>query len=78
MSGMSTLEAAWDALRAALPPRWVVGRPSQHGAAEWVLYAHDPTERPKVGKRTREVEARATTELGVVLEMARLLDADRG
>ena len=74
---MTDLEAAWDALRTALPPRRDVGRPSQHGPHESVLYAFDPTERPKVGTRTREQEASAPTERDMVHGLTRRL-ASRG
>lgn len=68
------LEAAWDELRAVLPGGWRVGRPSEHsGERRWVLYAFDPRETPRVGKRTREIEASGPTELAVVREMARRL-----
>lgn len=68
------LAAAWEQLHAALPPGWAVGRPSYHQERrEWLLYAWDPSEMPKVGKRSREWTALAATEVGVVLEMARCL-----
>ncbi len=44
-----------DALHAALPAGWAVGRPSYDDERrEWVQYAFDPSERPKVSLRTRE------------------------
>jgi hypothetical protein len=68
------LAAAWDALRSALPAGWTVGRPSHRSEERrWLLYAFDPRERPKAGKRTRAVEATASTELEVIREMARRL-----
>lgn len=71
---VTDLEDAWDQLHAALPPGWVVGRPSYHDERrEWVMYGYDPRERPKVGKRSREWTAIASTEVGVVIEMARCL-----
>jgi len=71
---MSGRDDAWDTLRAALPPGWVTGRPSYHDERrEWLLYAYDPRERPKVGVRSREWTAVARTEEGVVREMARCL-----
>jgi len=68
------LSAAWDALHAALPNGWAVGRPSFHDERrEWVLYAYDHREAPRLGKRSREWTAIAATEAGVVTEMARCL-----
>jgi len=37
------------------------------------MYAFDPSERPKVGLRSREWTTVAPTEVGVVREMARCL-----
>ena len=49
-------------------------RPSYHNERrEWLSYAFDPSERPKVGLRSREWTAVAPTEEGVVREMARCL-----
>jgi hypothetical protein len=71
---VADLEAAWDAVHEATPAGWYVGRPSyHHERREWVMYACDPSERPKVGLRSREWPAVAATEEGVVLEMARCL-----
>jgi hypothetical protein len=68
------LEEAWSAVHAARPAGWEVGRPSEHPERrEWALYAWDARERPKVGVRSREWIAKASTELGVVIEMARCL-----
>jgi hypothetical protein len=65
---------AWSELQAATPPGWHVGRPSYHDERrEWVIYAFDPAERPKVGVRSREWTAVAGTEEAVVREMARCL-----
>ena len=73
---MTDLEAAEDALRAALPRGWVVGRPVEHtGEGRYVIFAYDPAERPKVGKRTRALEVSAPTELDAVREMAHGLSA---
>lgn len=47
--------AAWHELHAATPPGWYVGRPMYHDERrEWQIYAFDPSERPKVGLRSRE------------------------
>lgn len=68
------LAAAWDALHAALPPGWQVGRPSLHHEDRcWHLYAWDPSERPRVGKRSRELRATGETEAVCVRAMARAL-----
>ena len=51
---MTDLEAAWDAVHAALAAGWYVGRLSYHDERdEWLTYAFDPTERPEVGLRSR-------------------------
>jgi hypothetical protein len=64
------LAAAWD----ATPPGWHVGRQSEHPErGEWVMYAFDPSERAKLGLRSREWTAVHPTEEGVVREMARCL-----
>ena len=39
----------------------------------WSMYAFDPTEKPKVGHRSREWTAIGPTEARVVREMARCL-----
>lgn len=75
----SDREAAWDALNAATPPGWAVGRPSYHDERrEWLLYAFDPTERPVVGLRSREWTAVAESEEALVREMARCLALIKG
>jgi hypothetical protein len=72
----SEREEAWDALLAVAPTGWYVGRPSYHlERDEWLLYAFDPSERAVVGVRSRELTAKASTEVGVVREMARCLRA---
>jgi hypothetical protein len=69
-----TLESAWDEPHAAKPPGWYVGRPSYHDERdEWIMYAFDPTERPKVGLRSREWTAVGRSEVHVVQVMARCL-----
>ncbi len=71
---MTDLAAAWDALHEATPAGWHVGRPSYHDERrEWLMYAFDPSERPKVGLRSREWTAVSQSEEGVVREMARCL-----
>lgn len=62
-----------DALHAATPPRWFVGRPGQRHGGQWEMYAFDRTERPKMGHRSHEWVAVASDEVGVVREMARCL-----
>ncbi len=72
---MSTdLEGAWAELQEATPAGWYVGRPSyQDERREWVLYAYDPSEQPKVGLRSQEWTGVAESEEAVVREMARCL-----
>ena len=68
------LVAAWDELHAANTMGWQVGRPYLHDEhSTWEQYAFDPTERPKVGKRSREWTAVRPTEAACVREMARCL-----
>lgn len=70
----SDLEEAWEELHAAMPPGWRVGRQSYHDERhQWIQYAYDPSETLKVGVHSREWEAVAQTEVGVVREMARCL-----
>jgi hypothetical protein len=68
-----TLEDAWDAVGAA-PSGWWVGRPMYHDERrERQLPAFDPSERPKVGFRSREWTAIADSEEAAVWEMGRCL-----
>jgi len=70
------LEEAWNEVHAVTPHGRTVGRASHHPERqEWLVYAFDPSERPKVGLRSREWTAVAQTELLVVREMARCLRA---
>jgi hypothetical protein len=72
----SELEEAWSALLEVVPAGWSVGRPSEHPERnEWALYAYDANERPKVGVRSYEWIAKASTEVGVVIEMRPCLQA---
>jgi hypothetical protein len=51
-----------------------VWRPSHHEERrEWIQFAYDPSERPRVGKRSREWTAVASSEVECVREMARCL-----
>ena len=53
---------------------WYVGQPSYHlERDEWQQYAFDPSERAVVGVWSREWTTIASTEVGVVREMARCL-----
>ena len=71
---MTDLEDAWNALHDAAPAGWYIGRPSYHDERrEWLMYAFDPTERPRVGLRSREWTAVGATEVEAVAEMARCL-----
>ncbi len=46
------LARSWDALHAANTIGWQVERPSRDDRTHlWRLYAFDPAERPKVGRR---------------------------
>jgi hypothetical protein len=63
--------AAWDAVHEATPDGWYVGRPyfdERHN--RWEQYAYDPSEKPVVGKRSREWTAIGPTELRCVQTMA--------
>lgn len=72
------LEAAWDKLHEVLPPGWTAGRPSYHHETRtWSQYAYDPAERPKVGKRTRQVEVAGETEVACVRAMVAALETRR-
>ena len=70
-----TLDAAWAELHAVNAELgWYVGMPAFYERRdEWQLYAFDPTERPKVGQRSREWTAFAPTQERVVLAMAKIL-----
>ena len=47
--------------------RWSIGRPSYHHERdEWQMYAFDPKERPKVGRRQREWTTVTPTEERVI------------
>ena len=71
---MTDLEDTRDAVHAATPAGWYVGRPTYHDdRREWLMYAYDPSERPTVGLRSREWTAVAATEEGVMRERARCL-----
>jgi hypothetical protein len=71
---LSDLEAAWNEIHEANTMGWRVGRPYFHDEVDWwEQYAFDPTERPKVGKRSREWIAAGRTEVDCVREMARCL-----
>jgi len=54
-------------------PHPASGRHDHNERREWVQYAFDPSERPKVGLRSREWTAIAESEEAVVREMARCL-----
>lgn len=69
---MGRPETAWDDLNQVIPDGWTIGRPSFHPERdEWLQCAFDPSERPKVGLRSREWTAVHPTQIGVVREMAR-------
>jgi hypothetical protein len=78
---VTPLESASDELHSATPPGWFVGRPAYEPRrpVPWSMYAFDTTERPKVGKRSRDWTAVAPTEERVIREMARCLrEIDEG
>jgi hypothetical protein len=54
-------------------PHPASGRHHHNERREWVQYAFDPSERPKVGLRSREWTAIAESEEAVVREMTRCL-----
>jgi hypothetical protein len=67
-------DGALDALQAAAPSGWYVGRPSFHDERyEWQMYAFDSSEVASGGIRKREWTAIASSEEAVVREMARYL-----
>jgi len=68
------LAAAWEAVHDNTPPGWYVGRPAYVDRfREWRMYAFDPSERPVVGRRSRESVATGQTELDCLRVMARCL-----
>jgi hypothetical protein len=77
MTSTIDLEHAWaelDEANASLG--WRVGRAYLHdelASNPWEQYAYDPTERPKMGRRSREWTAIGRSEVQVVREMARCL-----
>ncbi len=74
MKMTTTLQEAWNALHDATPAGWQVGRPYYHNERrQWHQYASDPSGRPVVGLRSRELTAMAESEEAVVREMTRCL-----
>ena len=70
----SHLRAAWAAIHESTPEGWYVGRPGwEDRCRQWSMYAFAPSEKPEVGKRSREWAAVRQTELACVREMARCL-----
>ena len=71
---MTNLEAARAAVHENTPEGWYVGRPGiEERYGQWSMHAFDPSEKPVVGKRSREWTAVGQTELHCVEEMARCL-----
>ena len=71
---MTDLEAAWYAVHDNTPEGWYVGRPGyEERYHQSSMYAFDPSEKPVVGKRSREWTAVGRTELECVQVMARRL-----
>lgn len=70
----AALEDAWAAVHDNTPEGWYIGRPGfEERYNQWSMYAFDPSEKPVVGKRSREWTAVGRTELECVQEMARCL-----
>lgn len=70
-----TIADAWERIHAATPPGWFVGRPAVDHRGNWSQYAYDPSERPRVGQRSREWTAVGLTELDALIEMGDCLEA---
>ena len=69
---MDAREAAWDELRAALPPGWVAGQPSyREDLRTWEQHAYRPAERALNGARRDEWTAVGQTEIQCPRELAR-------
>lgn len=65
------MEQAWADVHANTPQGWSIGQPGwEKENHRWSMYAFDPTERPFVGKRSREWTALGETELDCVRRMA--------
>jgi hypothetical protein len=74
------LEAAWVELHEANETlRWFVGPTTfePRRGVPWSMYAFDPKETPKVGRRSREWTATAPNEAGVVARDGALSARDR-
>ena len=70
------LVAAWDAVYAATPAGWQVGRPYRHeerGGA-WEQYAWLPSGKARGGRPRKEWTAVGETEEACLREMARCLE----
>ena len=50
---------------------WFVGPPGQRHGGQWAIYAFDPKEKARIGKRSREWTAAGQTEEECIREMAR-------
>jgi hypothetical protein len=70
---MNDLDDAWEAVHAATPVGWLVGRPGQRHGGQRAMYAFDTTEQAHIGRRSREWTAVGQTEEEWVREMARCL-----
>ena len=72
---MDDLEIAWAELHdwTTTPAGWFVGRPGQRYGGQWAMYAFDTTQKPHVGRRSREWTAVDQTEEECIREMARCL-----
>ena len=66
------LAQAWADVHDNTPEGWYVGRPGyEERYGQWSMYAFiSPSERPVVGKRSREWTALGPTEVACVRQMA--------
>ena len=61
------LRRAWHSVHVNTPAGWYVGTPGyEERYRRWSMYAFDPSEKPVVGKRSREWTAVGQTELHCV------------
>ncbi len=73
LNEVADVEPTWSELHDASRPAGSSGGRATDEGREWVMYAYDPAERPRVGLRRREWTSVADSEEGVVRGMARCL-----